>query len=520
MDSREFWDIPDHWTWTQIRSVGDVTAGGTPSTKEPAYWGNEVNWISPADLTGYSAKSISHGAKGLSKLGLQNSSAKVMPAGSVHFSSRAPIGYVAISSEPLATNQGFKSLVPAEGVFNEYAYYYLKGSKQLAEQRASGTTFLELSGTAFGLLPFPLPPTNEQRRIVAKLEELFSEIDKGAENLKTAREQLKVYRQAVLKHAFEGKLTEQWREENKGKLETPDHLFARIKQERGDRYQQQLDDWKAAAKTWKAKGQPGKKPSKPKLPKPVERLDSDQPKQLLALPEGWHWVPLLWLLTLTKKPMTTGPFGTMLKKHEHQPSGVPVLGIENIGRGKFVNGNKIFVTEEKAEELSSFKVFSGELIISRSGTVGEICEIPEGMGRTLISTNLLRVSLNSNFILSPFFVFMFQGGGSVRGQVKELCKGSSRDFLNQSILQSIIFPVCGLDEQREVIRQIDDKLSIVEKLDEEIETNLVRLRALRQSILKVAFSGRLVEQDTNDEPATVLLERIKAEKAVQAKDNN
>ena len=294
-------------------------------------------------------------------------------------------------------------------------------------------------------------------------------------------------------------------------------MLARIKRERNARHEQQLQEWKAAVEAWDANGRPGKKPSKPKKLGHLLPLAAEDVLAVPKLPEGWHWVPLSWLLALEKKPMTTGPFGTMLKKHEHQASGVPVLGIENIGHGEFVEGNKIFVTEEKAEELSSFEVFPGELIISRSGTVGEICEIPEGIGKTLISTNLLRVSLNQNIILSPFFVFMFQGRGGVRSQVKELCKGSSRDFLNQSILQSIILPVCDIAEQIEIISRIDDKLSNVRKLTEEIELNLLRIEALRQSILKKAFSGQLVKQDPNDEPASVLLDRIKAERKQKAK---
>ena len=254
------WALPNSWVWTKLSALGDIVAGGTPSTKEPTYWKNEINWISPADLTGFSAKTIKRGTKSISKIGLSNSSAKVMPAGSVHFSTRAPIGYVVISSEPLATNQGFKSLVPASGIFNEYVYYYLMASRDYARKRASGTTFLELSGRAFGDLPIPLAPIAEQRRIAAKIEELFSELDKGVESLKTARAQLNVYRQAVLKHAFEGKLTDQWREENKDKLETPGQLLARIKQEREARYRQQLQEWKAAVKEWEDSGKSGKRP--------------------------------------------------------------------------------------------------------------------------------------------------------------------------------------------------------------------------------------------------------------------
>ena len=142
-------------------------------------------------------------------------------------------------------------------------------------EHVTGTTRLKLTQAALKQIPIRLAPENEQHRIIAKIEELFSELDKGIESLKTAREQLKLYRQAVLKHAFEGKLTEQWREENKDKLETADQLLARIKQERESRYQQQLEEWKSAVKAWEAEGKPGKKPTKPKRPRKLSSIASE-----------------------------------------------------------------------------------------------------------------------------------------------------------------------------------------------------------------------------------------------------
>lgn len=121
----------------------------------------------------------------------------------------------------------------------------------------------------------PLPPFNEQHRIVAKLEELFSELDKGVESLKTAQAQLKVYRQALLKHAFEGKLTEAWRAENQDKLETADALLKRIQQERAARYQQQLADWQVNGG------------NKPKAPKSLPPLTKEELAELPELPAGW-----------------------------------------------------------------------------------------------------------------------------------------------------------------------------------------------------------------------------------------
>jgi len=145
------------------------------------------------------------------------------------------------------------------------------------------------------------------KRIVAKIEALFSELDKGIEALKTAREQLKVYRQAVLKHAFEGKLTAQWREENKDaahgranvaggqepgatKLESPEQLLARIQQEREARYQQHLEEWKSAVKAWEESGKEGKKPAKPLKPKVLPSFSDAEVEQLEVLSNGWKWI--------------------------------------------------------------------------------------------------------------------------------------------------------------------------------------------------------------------------------------
>jgi type I restriction enzyme S subunit len=173
--------------------------------------------------------------------------------------------------------------------------------------------------------------------------------------------------------------------------------------------------------------------------------------------------------------------------------------------------NKIFVSEDKAAELKAFSVLTNDIIISRSGTVGEICCVPEKMEDALISTNLIRVRLNQNIISSKYFVYLFQGG-AVRDQVKELCKGSTRAFLNQTILNSLNFPFCSPAEQNKIILQIESRLSVCDKMEESITQSLVQAEALRQSILKKAFEGRLVPQDPNDLPASVLLERIRAER--------
>ena len=203
----EIKDIPAHWEVKKLSEVGNIVSGGTPSTKEKAYWNGNIPWISPADLSGYNEKYIVKGRKSISESGLKNSSARLIPKGSVLFSSRAPIGYTVIAANNVCTNQGFKSIVPNQSLLSEYVYYFLKASKQAAEKVSSGTTFKEISLKAFSQLEMPLPPLPEQQAIVAKIEELLSELDNGKQQLQIALQQLKVYRQSLLKWAFEGKLT-------------------------------------------------------------------------------------------------------------------------------------------------------------------------------------------------------------------------------------------------------------------------------------------------------------------------
>lgn len=198
--------IPKGWEVKKLKDIGKISSGGTPSTSNDNNFGGNIAWITPADLTGYKDKFISKGKRNLSEEGLKNSSAKILPKGTILFSSRAPIGYVAIAQNEISTNQGFKNLTPNESVISEYVYYYLLGSKNLAEQSASGTTFKEISATAFSNLPIPLPPLSEQKTIVDKLDDSFAKIENAITNLINAKENLKLYKQSVLKSAFNGDL--------------------------------------------------------------------------------------------------------------------------------------------------------------------------------------------------------------------------------------------------------------------------------------------------------------------------
>ena len=453
-ETRERWKIPSSWKWTNLSQLGEVVSGGTPSTKEPSYWGDEINWISPADLTGYSAKTIQKGAKGLSNAGLVNSSAKEMPAGSVHFSSRAPVGYVVISSKPLATNQGFKSLVPAKGIFNEYVYYYLMASKDYARRRASGTTFLELSGKAFGNLRIPVAPKATQHRIVAKIDELFSELDKGVESLKTARAQLKVYRLAVLKQAFEGKLTAQWREENKDKLETGEQLLDRLERSRKTRYEEQLKEWKSAVKTWEESENSGRKPPRPPKLKQMLPVTVTELETLPSLPAGWTYLRL-GIVTDTPR------YGTS-KKCDYEYEGTGVLRIPNIVHG-VVDASDLKGAQFDEAEQRQYGLNSGDILVIRSNgsisIVGRCALVSEAEEQYLYAGYLIRLRSNPAAI-HPEYLFSLLSSHLIRTQIEYKAKSTSGvNNINSGEIQSLVIPYCNLDEQRTVVEHLSKRLS-------------------------------------------------------------
>jgi type I restriction enzyme S subunit len=165
------------WETKSISDVAEVIGGGTPSSKRDDYYGGEIPWITPRDLSGYKNKFISRGERNISEAGLNSSSAKLLPKNSVLISSRAPIGYVAIAFNPVATNQGFKSLILKEGNDPHFFYYLIKSNVKKLESVSSGSTFKEISGSVLKAIEFKIPGLNTQKKISSILNPLDEKIE-------------------------------------------------------------------------------------------------------------------------------------------------------------------------------------------------------------------------------------------------------------------------------------------------------------------------------------------------------
>ena len=404
---------------------------------------------------------------------------------------------------------GFAVLRPAQGICPAFLFY-----------RAISRDFVNaLSGMQYGVSypavkdeqvrdqPLWLPPLREQRRIVARIEDLFFELDKGVESLKTARAKLSVYRQAVLKHAFEGKLTAKWREENKDKLERPKQLLARVKQERVARYEQQLQEWKVAVKEWEESSKSGKRPQRPRKLPEVSGLPYDVAAKLPLLPESWIWEKLGW--------MTCGvEYGTAAKSAA--TGRVPVLRMGNIQNAKFDWADLVYTSDDN--ESAQYLLHDGDVLFNRTNS-------PELVGKTAIYKSerpaifagyLIRVNHISR-VVDGQYLNLFLNSHVARQYGNDVkTDGVNQSNINGAKLSNYPFPYCSIEEQREIARILEKTFSLLDATEANIIQELEKADALRQSILKKAFTGQLVPQDPNDEPASLLLDRIKAAKSARS----
>lgn len=472
------WTIPKEWVWVKMGDICNVVGGSTPDTKDASnYEQGDIAWITPADLSGYREKYISRGARNITSKGLRSCSAQILKTGAILFSSRAPIGYVAIASNPLTTNQGFKSFVPPNGLSSNYLYYYLRHAKQLAIDLSSGTTFREISGQKAALIPLALPPLPEQHRIVAKIEELFSELDKGVESLKTAQEQLKIYRQAVLQRAFEGKLTEEWRRAQKD-LPNREDLLKLVKIEHAKKM---IELGKKAVA--------------------FPRFSSEEINDFAEIPETWTWTRLGSVIDTC--------LGKMLDANKNKGTLKPYLGNANVRWGYFdisVLKSMKFLNNEDHR----YGVRQGDLIVCEGGEPGRCAIWTTKNPEIMIQKALHRVRCDDTVNNKVLYYFLLYS--SLTGHLNNYFTGTTIKHLPSEKLILIPIPLCSLTEQHQIVAEIESRLSVCDKLEESIAQSLLQAEALRQSILKKAFEGKLVPQDPQDEPAEKLLARIRAER--------
>jgi len=374
---------------------------------------------------------------------------------------------------------------PNEPVDKKYVYYYLKSPDywKTIGKSTLGIAVPNVNATKLAKVKIPIAPENEQKRIVAEIEKQFSRLDEAVDNLKRVKANLKRYKASVLKAAVEGKLTEEWRAAHPD-VEPAEKLLERILAERRKRWEE-AELAKIRAKGKEPKDDKWKK--KYKEPKPLTNLIS-----LPELPYGWKWVSVDQIGTIGEQPVLTGPFGSNLGKSDFQNSGIPVLTIGCLKEEGLTLKKAVYVSPVKADELKRYRLKKGDLLFSRMAAVGRAGYVTQDYEGAIINYHIMRLRLSIDVIEPVYFVSYVRGAQSVIDYVREVNHGATRDGINTDQLLSLPVALPPIEEQKKIIQEIDSLLSIIQKAENAVNINQRRSLRLRQSILKKAFSGKLV----------------------------
>lgn len=464
-------ELPKGWVWTSLGEISQITSGN-PAPQGNDYFDNgKYPFVRVQDMGQLGNKVyiyetrdyINHKAASKMKLFQKGSVLFTKSGMSILLNQRAILG----REMYVVSHIGIISPI---SILPEWIYYWLKTKDFKA--LAHATTLPSLPLSKIVELEIPLTPLAEQQRIVNKIEELFTNLDKGIEFLEEVKYKLKIYRQAILKYAMEGKLTEKWREENKDKTESELIEFRKFIEENQKNISNELN-----------------------------YIDS---------PNSWIKLRLSELSKIINPGFPCG-------RHNNEGRGVPHLRPMNIDRKGRINLSIIkYVETEDYDPLSK-----GDILFNNTNSselIGKTAYIDSDT-KWAYSNHMTRIRINNSRInnkwISSYLHFLF-----INGYFGRICI----HHVNQSSVSSkvlserIPIPIPSFSEQNYIIENIEQYFSLVDKNYEIIKSKLAQSKLLRQSILKKAFEGKLVPQDPNDEPAEILLEKIKLEKQKSNKE--
>lgn len=425
---------------------------------------------------------------------------KIAQEGATLLSVRAPVGPTNVAKEKCCIGRGLAAIHPLNDVSPMFVLYLMRSLEPDISKEGTGSTFAAINKQFIENIKIKLPPLNEQKRIVAKIEELFTELDAGITSLHTAQAQLKTYRQSLLKHAFEGKLTAAWREEHEAELEPAAALLQRIQNERQTRYEEELQQWQK-------RGTANKR--KPSPPKDLPPLSPDDLATLPQLPSTWTWEianNLCLLITNGTTPkadklsLTAGDV-QFLKTHnisfdtqllfEHNPSFISLQTHKN--------------------DLARSVAYSNDVLMNTVGPpLGKVSVIPD-IGREFNINQNITLYRTGDGLLPEFLAYFLLSRQAMKWILEKATATAGQYYLNLGNCRALPIPFCTTLEQQQIVEELESKLSTIDQLEQSITTALQQAEALRQSILKKAFAGQLVPQDPHDEPAAHLLARIRAQ---------
>jgi type I restriction enzyme, S subunit len=460
--------LPESWMSVPLADVGRWYGGGTPSKSNAAFWTNgTVPWVSPKDMKSHR---ISGAQDWITKQAVDESATNIVPQGSVLVVTRSGILQhtlpVAVTEREVALNQDLKAVTPLRNISPDYLAMGLRTfAREILHSCAkAGTTVQSLDHPLFLRFEIPVPPIEQQRRIVAEIEKQFTRLDAGIAALRNVQAKLKRYRAAVLKAACEGRLvpTEAELSRKEGQtFETGAQIVECI-----------LQDRRKAARQ-------GGKIIEPLAPNTAA---------LAKLPKGWAWATLDQLAYvkggITKDQKRIGEAGSRE---------VPYLRVANVQRG-YIDLSEVKTIVANEVEIRELTLRPGDILFNEGGDRDKLgrgwiwnSEIPE----CIHQNHVFRARLISQGI-NPKFVSYYANTFGQQFFFDEGKHTTNLASISMSKLKALPVPVPPPAEQVRIVAEVERRLSAVEELEAVVSVNLRRAARLRQSILQKAFSGELV----------------------------
>ena len=441
--------LPKGWLLSSVGQLYDIIGGGTPSTKIEKYWKGSVSWISSADIYGLHdirpRRKITHEA-------IKNSATNLVSEGSIIVVTRVGLGKIAKTKTPLCFSQDSQALVEKVSFTHpDYMLYYLSQAVQLFKHISRGTTISGVTKKQLSQLPLPLPPLNEQHRIVSKIESIFAQIDAAKEALDRAKILLKQSRQSVLKSAFEGKLVPQ-------------------------------------------------DPNDESIDVLLKRTHGDS-KNIVFKNENF---PKGWLNCKIDNICELIGGGTPSRKNlEYFSGNIVWLTPTQISKNKIkiINNSKEKITELGLKKSSAKLISKYSVLLTSRATIGYVA-----IAGTEVATNQGFASfVCSDAIFNYYLAYWLS---SKKNLLESQATGTTFKEISKSKLRELQISLPPLLEQKRIVSKIESIFDRIDATDKIVKDSLTRLDLLKKSVLKKAFEGKLVPQDPNDEPASVLLKRI------------
>jgi type I restriction enzyme S subunit len=396
-----------------------------------------------------------------------------------------------------AIGRSVAAIRPSECLSQKFLFYLLQPQVMALRASSAGSAQGVLNRRQLSDINICLPPLPEQHRIVEKIDELFSDLDAGVVSLQRAKANLKRYRASVLKSAVEGRLTEEWRTKHP-QAEDGQMLLDRILRERREKWEKdQLQKFK----------EKGKEPPKNWESK-YEEPSAPDTSELPEVPDGWVWATINQLNSAVRS-ISYG----VLQPGDDLDEGVPLVRVCDVADGRVAIEQLKRIAPAISSQFQRTILQGGEVLLTVVGTIGRTAIVPNELAGANTARAVAMIAVVPPAL--PEFLELSLRETSMRARLTQASHEVARKTLNLEDVRIAVVPLPPLAEQEQIVSLVEERLSQIDSAENTIDAELTRAKRLRQSILKQAFEGKLVPQNPKDEPASVLLERIKASREAE-----